>query len=95
MARQLQPQDTTNATKLQPAAGAPDAASPELARILSEKLAQGYLIESQTGTEAVLFTLGRKRWYGLRGRDPGTRQRVTIDNQGRAKTRKLDLVPAP
>jgi hypothetical protein len=59
-----------------------------LSGILEAKVEQGYVIESQTDTEAVLATAGRSRWFGLRGHAPGSRQRIAIDEQGRSSTRK-------
>jgi len=60
------------------------------AQMLKGKVAQGYSIESQGDTEAVLFTQGRRRWFGLfAGRGVGARQMISIDDQGVSKTRKL------
>jgi len=59
----------------------------ELARTLKGKLAQGYRIESQNGTQAVLVMRGRKRWFG-----PSTdsRQAVSVDEFGATKFEKID-----
>ena len=60
------------------------------AQVLKSKLEQGYCIESQGDTEAVLFTQSRRRWFGLfAGRGGGARQMISIDDQGLSKTRKL------
>jgi hypothetical protein len=60
------------------------------AQMLKVKLEQGYCIESQGDTEAVLFTPDRRRWFGLfAGRGRGDRQTISIDDQGVSKTRKL------
>jgi hypothetical protein len=61
-----------------------------LAKILLAKAEQGYRIESQTETEATLVTQGRRRWFGMVGSDPETRQITSIDEQGHTHTR-----PAP
>ena len=41
----------------------------ELARTLQAKIAQGYRVESQTDTKAVLRMGTRRRWFGV-CRDP-------------------------
>ena len=61
----------------------------KLAQMLEVKLEQGYRIESQGDTEAVLFILGPRHWFGLFGSGEGARQIITVDDQGTAKTRKL------
>jgi len=66
----------------------PEERSRILTTFVAGQVDQGYLLESQTDTEAVLTTRGPKRWFGLRGRMPGSRRRVTIDEHGRMKTRK-------
>jgi hypothetical protein len=58
----------------------------EFAEMLTEKIAQGYEVESQSDNEAVLVTRGRRRFRQTVG---GTRQRVSIDEQGRLSTRGL------
>ena len=93
MTRTVQPPPASDGIDLQQPAGGPDAAGQELARILSAKLAQGYTIESQSKAAAVLVSPGRKRWWGLLGNDAGTRERITVDAQGRAMTRKVGLAP--
>jgi len=59
----------------------------ELAEMLTEKIAQGYEVESQSDTEAVLVTRGRRRRF--RQTVAGKRQRVSIDEQGRLSIRGL------
>ena len=80
-------------TDAAPAASVPTAVNTrkqKLAQMLEVKLGQGYLIESQGDTEAVLFIRGRRRWFGLfAGSGEGVRQIISIDEQGTAKTRKL------
>jgi hypothetical protein len=62
----------------------------EFAKLLEAKVEQGYTIESQGDTEAVLFTRGRRSWFGLfAGRGEGARQMISVDDKGAAKTRKL------
>jgi hypothetical protein len=60
-----------------------------LAETLHKKLEQGYQIESQTDTEAILITKGRRRWFGILAGGPETRQATSIDEQGRPTTRTL------
>jgi hypothetical protein len=70
--------------------GAVDTREQKFAQMLKAKVSQGYGIESQGDTEAVLFTRSRRRWFGLfAGHGAGARQRISVDDQGAAKTRKL------
>ena len=59
----------------------------EFAELLTAKIAQGYEVESQSDTEAVLVTRGRRRRF--RPSVAGKRQRISIDGQGRLSTRGL------
>ncbi len=59
-----------------------------LARALETKVAQGFVIESETETQAVLTMKGRKRWFGL-SNAPEARYEVTIDERGDATSRRL------
>ena len=59
----------------------------KLARILEKKVEQGYEIESQTETGAILVTKARRRWFGLFGTPAAERQSTSIDEYGRTKTR--------
>jgi hypothetical protein len=69
---------------------ADDTRKQKLAEMLTEKLEQGYRIESQTDTEAVLFTQSRRHWFGLfAGGGDGARQVISVDEHGTATTRKL------
>ena len=62
----------------------------KLAELLSTKIEQGYRIESQGDTEAVLFTQSRRHWFGLfAGSGAGARQVISVDEHGTATTRKL------
>jgi hypothetical protein len=53
------------------------------ASLLATKVEQGYDIESQGDTEAVLVTRGRRRLF--RSSMAGKRQRISIDEQGRTR----------
>jgi hypothetical protein len=66
-----------------------DTRKQKLAQMLNVKLEQGYRIESQGDTEAVLVMQGRRPWMGLFGGGESVRQVISIDDQGAAKTRKL------
>ena len=59
----------------------------KLAEVLVSKVGQGYEIESQTDTEAILVTKGRSRWFGMRGNSASARQITSIDEQGNTRTR--------
>jgi hypothetical protein len=61
----------------------------KLEQLLEAKLEQGYRIESRGDTEVVLFTQGRRSWFGLFGGGQGARMMISVDEQGAAKTRKL------
>jgi hypothetical protein len=56
---------------------------------LAAKLEQGYQLESQGKTDAVVFTKGRRRWFGLVGGVPGRRRRIALEDDGRVSTRAL------
>jgi hypothetical protein len=80
----------TDAAFVSPILAAVDTRKQKFAQMLKVKLEQGYRIESQGETEAVLFTRGRRSWFGLlAGRGEGGRQMISVDDQGAAKTRKL------
>jgi hypothetical protein len=60
----------------------------ELERTLKDKRAQGYRIESQNDTQAVLLIRGRRRFFNLlRGHD--LRYRLTFDEHGRSSSRAI------
>jgi hypothetical protein len=59
-----------------------------LARTLESKLEEGYSLESQDETRAVLSIRGRRGWFGLT-HGAGARYEVTVDEQGRARSRRL------
>ena len=54
---------------------------------LASRLEQGYKIESQSDTEAILTMKGRKRLFKS---STQSRQRLTIGENGRASFEKLD-----
>jgi hypothetical protein len=54
----------------------------KLELLIAEKLQQGYWVESQGDTEAVLVSLGPRRWFGRGPRQENTRETVTVDQQG-------------
>lgn len=60
----------------------------ELARALVRKVAQGFEIESETETHAVLVMRGRRRWLGL-ANAPSVRYEVTVDDDGRVTSRRV------
>jgi hypothetical protein len=66
-----------------------DTGKQTFAQMLSVKLEQGYQVESQSDTEAVLFTPGRRQWFGLFKGGVGARMVIFLDEQGKATTRKL------
>src|SRR5215211_8850330 len=67
-----------------------DTRKEKFGQILKVKLEQGYRIESQSETEAVVFTRGRRSWFGLfAGPGEGGRQMISVDAEGAATTRKL------
>jgi hypothetical protein len=71
-----------------PAPSPVGAAREELARTLASKRAQGYEVESETDTKAVLVMKGRRRWFGLSNGE-SVRYEVTLDEGGRATSRRL------
>jgi hypothetical protein len=56
---------------------------------LASKVEQGYHIESQGKTDAVIFTNGRRRWFGLVAGPQGRRRRVALEDDGSVSTRGL------
>ena len=60
----------------------------EIERTLKKKRAQGYRIESQNDTQAVLLDRGRRRFFNLlRGDD--VRYRLSFDEHGHASSRAI------
>ena len=75
-------------TSSKPASG--DMRKQKFAQMLKLKLEQGHRVESQSETDAVLFTRGRRNWFGLfAGPGKGGRQMISVDEEGTPKTRKL------
>ena len=69
-----------------------DAIAPELrkttfAGLLAAKIEQGYEVESQGDTEAVIVTRGRRRRF--HAAIAGKRQRISIDERGRTRSEGL------
>jgi hypothetical protein len=75
------------AVQINPVEATPVARTQELARTIKSKLAQGYTVESQTDTAAVLVIKGRKRWFRS---SVDSRQVVTVDEFGKAAFEKVD-----
>jgi hypothetical protein len=66
-----------------------DAREAAFARTLAAKLEQGYHLESQGKTDAILFTNGRRRWFGLIAGPDGQRRRIALEADGSISTRDL------
>ena len=62
----------------------------EIERALDEKRAQGYRIESQNETEAVLWMRGPRRFFNL-FRGDELRYLLSFDQHGRATSRRVEL----
>jgi hypothetical protein len=58
-----------------------------LGATLQKKVEQGYRIESQTDTAAIVVTKGHRRWFGLIAGGADARQSLSIDDHGRITTR--------
>jgi hypothetical protein len=55
----------------------------KLELVIAQRLQLGYWVESRSDTEAVLVSLGPRRWLGRVGpRRQNTREAVTVDEQG-------------
>jgi hypothetical protein len=62
----------------------------ELEQTLRVKRAQGYRVESQDDTQAVLLMRSRRRFFNLlRGHD--VRYLLSLDERGRATSRRIEL----
>ena len=85
MAEALSPAVSRNGT---PAPAGVDSRREDLSRTLEAKLAQGFEVESETDTAAVLVMKGRRKWFGL-ANSPSVRYEVTLDENGRSKSRRL------
>ncbi len=63
----------------------------KLELLIAKRLQQGYWVESQGDTEAVLVALGPRRWFGRLGpRREHTRETVTVDERGHTT---IELLP--
>jgi hypothetical protein len=60
----------------------------QFAQLLATKVEQGYDVESQSDTEAVIVTRGRQR--RVRSQTVRKRQRIAIDEQGHVTTHGLE-----
>ncbi len=58
-----------------------------LSASLDKKVEQGYRIESQTETSAIVVTKGHRRWFGMVAGSADTRQTISMDELGRITTR--------
>jgi hypothetical protein len=61
----------------------------ELERTLQAKRAQGYRIESQDDTQAVLLGKGRRRFFNLLG-GGDVRYHLSFNEHGRATSRRIE-----
>jgi hypothetical protein len=66
-----------------------DAREAAFALALAAKLEQGYHLESQGKTDAILFTNGRRRWFGLIAGPDGKRRRIALEADGSISTKGL------
>jgi hypothetical protein len=58
-------------------------------KTLEERVRQGYQVESRGDTDAVLTIGRRRRWFGLFGGE-GARFALTVGEDGRTKSRRVD-----
>jgi hypothetical protein len=72
MVQEASPQSETNIS--------PEARRNTLERLIADKLQNGYWIESQDDTHAVLVLAGRRGWRGRRGENH--REAVSVDVDG-------------
>ena len=68
--------------------GVSDARRERLTQAVQEKLEQGFAVESESDTQAVLIVKGRRRWFGLQNA-PSVRYEVTVDEGGHPRSRRL------
>jgi len=66
-----------------------DAREAAFALALAANLEQGYRLESHGETDAILFTNGRRRWFGLIAGPDGRRRRIALEADGSISTRAL------
>jgi hypothetical protein len=78
----------SNGTPVKSRSHMSEARKQELERTLYQKRAQGFEIESESETQAVLVMKGRRRWLGF-SNAPSVRYELTVDEAGRATSRRL------
>lgn len=61
---------------------------PRLAQAIADKLAAGYELDTQTGTQAVM-SIRPRRWLGIVLPGPTKREVISIDRGGHLTTRAL------
>jgi hypothetical protein len=66
-----------------------DAREAAFALALAAMLEQGYHLESQGKTDAILFTNGRRRWFGLIAGPNGKRHRIALEADGSISNKGL------
>jgi hypothetical protein len=63
-----------------------------LEEAIAIKERRGFRVESQSGTEARVIRLGRKRWLGIfGGRLPETPEILRVDERGQTTVEQLPL----
>ena len=77
----------TEVLPVQPTEATPDLRQIEFARVLEAKVEQGWQIESQRDTNAILTMKGRKRMFRP---SVDSRQAVSVDELGVSSFEKLD-----
>ena len=79
---------STNGSAAPPRSETTKERTEELARTLYRKVAQGFSVESEEKTSAVLVMKGRRKWFGL-AHAPSVRYEVNVDELGQATSRRL------
>jgi hypothetical protein len=87
MAQVLTSDRPTDETLAASAPGTLDLRKLELARTVKAKLAQGYKLESQGDTDAVLLMRRPRRWFVFAGESK--RYQIAVDEHGHASSRKI------
>ena len=83
-----EPAVTGNGTPARTRGTTSDAQKQGLAHTLETKREQGYTVESESETQAVVAIKGRRRWFGLMN-SPSVRYEVNVDDAGDATNRRL------
>ena len=89
MAEALLAADPTDAALVASSPTTVDTRNQRFAQLLNVKLEQGYRVESQGDTEAVLFTPGRRHWFGLFAGGEGARMQHLCRRAGRGDHSKV------